>query len=332
MSGWLPVEQLDAATARSEVHAIRAALSRTRARAVTSQGDFVQHSDVLRSSDALTGAGVTVGVLSDSYNCYAVFQQDGVAASGYAGYASNGFLATAAMDVSTGDLPSGVDVLEEAPCMDGNVYNGYPDQLPFGDEGRAMLQVVHDVAPGAALAFYTAENSEADFANGIAALARGGAKVIADDVGYYDEPFYQDGLLAQAIDAVNGAYEVAYFSAAGNDGSLAYENTQPSFSTVSSSPPNSGEQLLNFDATGATTVTSLLVTIASLIPGEFVAIVVEWDQPYFTGSPNSGGATSQIDLCITGASRCGDQIIDYARQCRDLLWPEYGRAPDSTRS
>jgi hypothetical protein len=104
---------------------------------------------------------------------------------------------------------------------------------------------------------------------------------------------------------------VAYFSAAGNDGTLAYENTTPTFNTVSNTAPNSGEHLLNFDASGATTVTSLPVTIASLIPGEFVAIVIEWDQPYVTGAPGSSGATSQIDLCITGASGT-DVITNYA--------------------
>jgi len=30
-----------------------------------------------------------------------------------------------------------------------------------------MMQIIHAVAPGAALAFYTAVDSEADFANGI---------------------------------------------------------------------------------------------------------------------------------------------------------------------
>jgi hypothetical protein len=57
-------------------------------------------------------------------------------------------------------------------------------------------------------------------------------------------------------------------------------------------------------------VTTLPVTIAALVPGEFVAIVVAWDQPYVTGAPNSGGATSQIDLCITGASGT-DEIEQY---------------------
>jgi hypothetical protein len=128
-------------------------------------------------------------------------------------------------------------------------------------------------------------------------------------VGYFDEPFFQDGIVAQAIDAVQ-AQGVAYFSAAGNDGTLAYDNTAPSFNTVSNTAPNSGEQLLNFDATGATTAPFLPVTIASLMPGEFVAIVVEWDQPYVTGAPNSGGATSHIDLCANVTSGT-DEISGY---------------------
>jgi hypothetical protein len=311
VGGWLPVTQLEAATARAEVHSIRAAMPRTRAGAVTSQGDYAQRSDVIRSTySTLTGTGVTVGVLSDSYNCYAVFAADGVAASGTDGYASNGFLASAATDISTGDLSSSVNVLEEATCMQtATQYTGYPSQLPYGDEGRAMLQIVHDVAPGASLAFYTATNSEADFANGISALAAAGATVIADDVGYFDEPFYQDGIVAQAIDTVEGK-GVAYFSAAGNDGDTSYENTAPSFATLSSTAPTAGEYLLNFDTSGATTTTTLPVYIDTLAPGQFAGIVVEWDQPYVTGAANSGGATSRIDVCVTSASG-SDTITDY---------------------
>ncbi|MGO9932516.1 MAG: hypothetical protein ACLPV8_11975, partial [Steroidobacteraceae bacterium] len=300
VGGWLPVSQLGAAAALGDLHAIRAALSHTRTGAVTSQGDFVQHSDTVRSANALSGAGVTVGVLSDSFDCYAQYAApgSGVPVSGYTGYAYNGFTATAATDISTGDLPSTVNVLEEAPCLD----YGAPILTPFGDEGRAMLQIVHDVAPGASLGFYTAENSEQDFASGIGKLAAAGAKVIADDVGYFDEPFFQDGILAQAIDAVQ-AQGVAYFSAAGNNSTLAYDNyTSPDFSFLSAASPTTGEHLLNFDPSGATTTTALPVTIPSMLPGQFVAIVVEWDQPYVTGAPNSGGATSQINLCITGVS------------------------------
>ncbi len=167
VGGWLPINQLEAAAARAEVVSIRAAMPRTRSGAVTTQGDFAQRSDVMRATYALSGAGVTVGVLSDSFNCYAVYAANGVPASGQGGYAQNGFTADYATDVASGDLPSNVHVLEDADCMS----YGQPDQLPFSDEGRAMLQVVHDIAPNAALAFRTADNSEADFATGIGALA-----------------------------------------------------------------------------------------------------------------------------------------------------------------
>jgi hypothetical protein len=94
---------------------------------------------------------------------------------------------------------------------------------------------------------------------------------------------------------------VAYFAAAGNDANASYENTAPSFATLSTSGATSGEYLLNFDTSEATTTTALPVTIDPLKPGQLTAIVVEWDQPYVTGAPHSGGATSRIDVCVTGA-------------------------------
>ncbi len=322
VGGWLPVDRIEAAAARDEVLSLRASMPHRRA-AVATQGDFVQKSDVVRSTyPSLTGSGVSVGVISDSFDCYSVYAApgSGVPASGNEGYAYNGFTATYADDVASGALPAGVNVLAEP--FNGNCLNyGAPAQLPFSDEGRAMLQIVHVVAPGAGLAFYTGDNSEADFANGITKLAAAtsaggaGAKIIADDLGYFDEPFYQDGLVAEAVDAVvaNG---VAYFSAAGNDGNAAYENTAPVFGTtaVGQGLPNAGEFLLNFDPSGATTTTDLQITVAPQAPGQFLAVVVEWDQPYVTGAPGSGGATSQIDVCVTGTNtELGQFLIqDYA--------------------
>ena len=311
VGGWLPVAQLEAAAALGELAALRAAMPRTAVSAqtgpVSTQGDFVQGSAALRTTyPTLTGAGVTVGVLSDSFDCYSAYEASGsgVPASGYEGYAYNGFTADYAMDVSTGALPTGVLVLEEASCLD----YGAPEESPFGDEGRAMLQIVHAVAPGASLAFYTAAVSEADFANGIIELQAAGAKVIADDISYPDEPYFQDGIVAQAINTVE-AKGVAYFTAAGNNGDLSYENTAPSFATLATNGLQPNEKLLNFDTSGATTTNSLPVTIPAMQPGELVVIEVEWDQPYVTGAPASGGATSQLDLCVTGA--IGVVVEDY---------------------
>ena len=85
-----------------------------------------------------------------------------------------------------------------------------------------MMQVIHDIAPGASLAFYTAYKSEQDFANGILALAAAGCKVICDDVSYFDEPFFQNGVIAQAIQTVE-AEGVTYVTSAGNNASNGYQ-------------------------------------------------------------------------------------------------------------
>jgi subtilisin family serine protease len=245
-----------------------------------------------------------VGILSDSFDCYGVYDKPGsgvpATTANMTGYAEFGFANDdATFDETNGYLPASVKVLEEGACMnyDPSFF------LPYADEGRAMMQIVHDVAPGAALAFYTGANTQADFATGIDALANAGAKVIADDIGYYDEPFFQDGIIAQAIDAAN-AKGVAYFSAAGNNAQLSYENHAPSF-TMSGTGQNAGELLLTFGMNGNTAITALPVTIPVLAPGEFVALILEWDQPYVTGTgtpPRSPGAASNIDLCVTGAN------------------------------
>src|SRR4029077_17929437 len=309
VGGWLPLGAIESATRLTELHSMRAALSRTHTGAVTSQGDAVQGSAALRSANpTLMGTGITVGILSDSYDCYAVYAApgSGVLPNGNAGYASNGFIADAATDMTTGDLPasSSLNILGEPgdainnTCMD----FGGPLLLPYGDEGRAMMQIVHDVAPDAELAFPNAVESEADFANGIQALVNAGAQVIADDVTYFDEPFFQDGLLATAANSANAA-GVAYSSAAGNSGSNGYDNTAPDFSTAAVSPV--GEHVLNFAATGANPTTALTVNLPQLLPGEFVSIILQWDQPYVTGAPSSGGATSQVDLCVASPTGAG---------------------------
>ena len=161
-----------------------------------------------------------------------------------------------------------------------------------------MMQVVHDVAPGAKLAFHTAAITEADFATGIQDLAAAGAQVIADDVSYFDEPFFQDGLVAQAVNAVNAA-GVAYFSAAGNSGSNGYDNTAPAFASASTAPAS--EMLLNFDTSGPPQTSRSRSTSRSSSRAQYIAVILQWDQPYVTGAAGSGGATSQMDLCITSS-------------------------------
>lgn len=87
-----------------------------------------------------------------------------------------------------------------------------------------QVQLIHDVAPGANLAFHTAFGGQAVFINGILRLAsEAGCQVIVDDVFNFFEPAFQDGLIAQAIDSVRNKFKVAYFASAGNYARNSYE-------------------------------------------------------------------------------------------------------------
>jgi hypothetical protein len=89
--------------------------------------------------------------------------------------------------------------------------------VPANGEGTAMLEIVHDLAPGAGLYYATAFNGPASFANNIRQLQAAGCDIIVDDVYYFNETPFQDGIIAQAVNDVtaNGAL---FFSSAGNSG------------------------------------------------------------------------------------------------------------------
>lgn len=159
---------------------------------VVTEGDAILRANTLRSATGLDGTGVTVGVLSDSYN------RDTTAPT----RASN--------DIATGDLPGAANT-----CGHTTPVNVVDDSQSENDEGRAMAQVVHDVAPGASVSFASAFGGESEFADNIRALAAGGADVIVDDVSYFEEPFFQPGVIDNAVSDVTAA-GVQFFSSAGN--------------------------------------------------------------------------------------------------------------------
>ncbi len=159
------------------------------------------------------GGGVTVGVLSDSFN------QASEAADG------SGEIATRqADDVAAGDLPGFANTCPGTG--EGTPVEILDDTEGFGeDEGRAMAQIVHDLAPEAELAFATAFSGETAFAENIERLAKSpaeggaGAKVVVNDVAYPGEPFFQEGPIAVAVQRATGD-GATYFSSAGNNSLL----------------------------------------------------------------------------------------------------------------
>ena len=145
---------------------------------VTSEGDRTHAADTARQTSRVTGVGTKLCALSDG-------------------------VASLAASQAAGELPA-VDVL--------------PGQAGSGDEGTAMLQIMHDLAPGAELGFATAFMSAASFADNIRKLRfDADCDVIVDDILYYNEAAFQDGPIAQAVNAVT-ADGALFFSSAGNEG------------------------------------------------------------------------------------------------------------------
>jgi hypothetical protein len=214
-----------------------------------------------RSGYGVTGAGVKVGILSDSFNVR----------GGYA------------LDVASGALSAGVQVLQDGPSSG-------------GDEGRAMAELVHQVAPGASLAFYTAFRSEADFANGIKTLAAAGCKVIVDDVTYLNEPFFQAGGAIQSAISAVVAQGVSYFTSASNQGTNFYQH---SFDAIAAGLPGlaGNYKVMNF-GTAATPKTLQSLTIAK---GATATIDLQWDQPFASIGTGHASANS-LGLVLYNAS------------------------------
>ena len=192
----LPLSEVEALAAHEAVRSIRTAdkaVTRKRPRKLspdilidvleagsrTTQGDVAHRANTARTTHGVDGTGIGIGVLSDGVGSLAARQ-------------------------ATGDLPARVTVLAGQEGRE-------------GDEGTAMLEIVHDLAPGAELYFATAFGGMASFAENIEALCEAGADVIVDDVYYFVEGPFQDDIIAQGVNAAvdDGCF---YFSAGGNAG------------------------------------------------------------------------------------------------------------------
>jgi hypothetical protein len=154
-----------------------------------------------------------------------------------------------------------------------------------------MLEVVHDIAPGAALAFRTSARGLADYAKGIRELAAAGAKVIVDDTTYLEEPVWQDGgPVADAVGYVR-QHGVTYIAAAGNYGRKTYE--APFRPTgVRRTLGGKSVELHNFSPVPGQVDTCQNITLHEL--GR-LALALHWDQPY---ASIGGGKGADTDMDI----------------------------------
>lgn len=247
---------------------------------VVSEGDQQLGADVARDQYRVDGAGIKVGVMSDSFN-------------------TGTPVTKAADDIATADLPgpgnpcgrtTPVQVLDDSATQ-------APPNGPTADEGRAMTQIVHDLAPGADLAFATAFTGQVAFAANIKALANAGADVIADDIIYFAEPYYQDGIVANAVNDVTTNQGVAYFSMAFNNNRIIAGNDSnsweaPAYRNAGSCPALvGGTDCMDFDP-GPGVDNAFNITWSG--SGKF-RIGLQWAEP-------QNGVATNLDLYLIDAA------------------------------
>jgi uncharacterized repeat protein (TIGR01451 family) len=270
VSGLLPLAALQDAATLTTLRTARPSFATRSVGQTTSQGDQALRAAQARTAFGVDGSGITVGTLSDSYNC----------------------LGGAPAGVTSGDLPANVVVLEDYA------------ELDCIDEGRAMMEIIHDLAPGANQQFHSAFNGIANFAQGIRDLAAAGSKVINDDIIYYAEPMFQDGPIAQSVDAVVNA-GVPYFSSAGNNGRFSYESSfrpGPQQVSVNTSSATYVYTPHDFDPAGPVD-TLQRITIPS---GGSLIAVLQWDAPFASNNASNG---AQTDLDLFFLNSAGSAIV-----------------------
>jgi hypothetical protein len=210
---------------------------------VLSQGDAILRADLARATFGVTGAGIRVGVISDG-----ILGLDEAKASG---------------DLppgTCGPQSGGVTTIDPSRCR---------ESVTAGREGTAMMEIVHDLAPGAELSFCGASTSLEMVACIEFLAAR--ADVIVDDRFFSGEPYFEDGMVARAA-ARAVANGVVYVAAAGNDAENHYQGLYV----------DSGNGLGSHQISPGNTSFNIV--------GVNVSVVLQWSNPF-------GSSADNYDLC-----------------------------------
>ena len=233
VEAWVPFDQVDELAALESVDFVRLPIQGIlQTGMVNSAGDAILNADDVRTQLTVDGTGIRIGVISDGVDNRAMVQ----------GGASP-------------DLPA----ITVNPARPGS-----------GDEGTAMLEIIHDLAPGAQLFFSSGIAGQVAMVDSINWLVGQGVDVIVDDLGFLAEHYFSDDPIAQTVDAAfnNG---VTYLTAAGNQAQFHY---QGQFSIANG--------FHDFDATGG--VDNFLDV--SIVPaGGVVDVFFQWSDAQ-SGSGN----------------------------------------------
>jgi hypothetical protein len=315
----VPVSRLRAIAALPFVTFVRLpTYARVHAGSVTTEADAILNADVSRQQFSLDGTGVRIGVISDGIK--------GIFATGCRTCpgASDGPIATGNLPGATGTrTPAGV-LTSASGGITGQSFQanhdleGLPPPSPAcgfagaGAEGTALLEIVHDVAPGAQLSFANGDTDLA-FMQAVNALSATN-DIVVDDVGFFGEPY--DGtstVSANTASALNDASNPirAYLTAVGNDADEHYFGTYADSGVDGSTIPGisrAGPLHLFQQSADTTDVLGLgpqPYNVIFLPRGGQVVIFLTWDDPF-------GASSNNYDLYLVqqGTGRVVARSID----------------------
>ncbi len=223
---------------------------------IDQNGISIMRADQFVTQTGTTGAGVTVGVQSSGVFSLSAIQ-------------------------GRGELPGSIPVFYPA----GNT-------TPVtADEGTALLEEVHAVAPGASLAF-CGPSTFVDFTSCLTQLINAGATIVLDDMGFFsDDVMSQDNDESSALAQILAMHpSVMMFTSAGNNGGTYWEGSYAPVSLSSttlpplSCPANAGVPDAYVATFGTASSQTLTVTDATSFP-----LLFAWADP-------AGQISSHFDL------------------------------------
>lgn len=259
----VPYDRLDAVAALPWVTALRPALRpQADAGPITAEG-VPLHRAHLAQAHGLTGAGQKVGAISDDVD-------------------------TIADSIAQGELPADVQVVKQAS------YDG--------DEGTAMLEIVHDIAPGAKLAFATTGETLAEYVEAFHLLAAAGSTLITEDIALDDEPAFAQGIGAATAESL-ARHGIWVSSSAGNLGGrhaprVAAVGTGRGPDGVvgpAAGCPDNPDNLVNLRGSDNTYNLNLL-------PGAALLVTLQWSEPRAIFPTEGQGGFTDLNLYLVDAA------------------------------
>ena len=268
----------------------------THAGSVTSRALRALKVDAIPPGLMLDGTDTTIGILSDSFARTSTIRTDQTTPERCPDTTSGPAKLRGLANQDSEDLPTEVQIFNDSAEPESPGDNRCEQENPPGlsDEGAAMAELVHDIAPQADIAFHTAFISDTSFAEGFEILCRprneggAGATIVVDDVLWPQEPMYQPGPIAQAATGCVDA-GVPVFSAAGNSGGAGLRETYVDVDTGSNGV-EFGDEFHDWGGGDGL----LPVEVSE---GDRFLLVLQWNQPWGTLAPDRAeGHHPQVDL------------------------------------